>query len=86
MFINHNCQDNDFYYIFASLISGGAICRGRNAEESPDRAGHPAAESAGGGNFTPAVTEKNRRTSLSGRPSAARVKTRGKSSRRVAAM
>ena len=28
-------------------------------EESPDRTGHPAAESAGGGNFRPSVTEKN---------------------------
>ena len=42
-------------------IRGLAICRGRKAEESPDRKGHPAAESAGGGNFRQGVTEKNRR-------------------------
>ena len=36
-------------------------------EESPDRTGHPAAESAGRGNLTEAVTEKNRRhTSVGG--------------------
>ena len=32
----------------------------REAEESPDRTGRPAAESAGGGNLTEAVTENNR--------------------------
>lgn len=47
-------------------------------EESPDRKGHPAAESAGGGNFTSAVTENYSRKVM--------VKTRGKSSRRAAAM
>ena len=40
--------------------SGGTICRGRKAEESPDRIGHPAAESADGGDFMPAVTENYR--------------------------
>lgn len=57
------------------IITGGTFHRGSNAEESPDKAGHPAAESAGGSNLTRAVTENNRRT----RPP--RVKTRGKSSR-----
>lgn len=35
-------------------------CRGSNAEESPDRKGHPAVESTGGGNFGLGVTEKYR--------------------------
>ena len=35
-------------------------------EESPDRTGHPAAESAGRGNLTPAVTENNRRKGVFG--------------------
>ena len=51
------------YFAILSLylpIEGGAICRGRKAEESPDRTGHPAAESAGGSNFTQVVTENNR--------------------------
>ena len=85
--------------IFAPLY-GGTICRGafRGAEESPDRAGRPAAESAEGSNFLQSVTENNRRT-YSGRlfgaahttiswetsvnePLSARVKTWGKSPRR----
>ncbi len=61
-------------------MKGRTICRGREAEESPDRKGHPAVESTGGGNFRQGVTEKNR--PLRG----PRVKTRGKSSRRGAAM
>ena len=40
---------------------GGTIRRGRKAEESPDRKGRSAAESAGRGNLGKAVTEKNRR-------------------------
>ena len=39
---------------------GKAICRGREAEESPDRGGHPAVESTGGSNLTDAITENNR--------------------------
>ena len=47
-------------------------------EESPDRTGQPAAESADRGNLVWGVTENNSRKAM--------VKTRGKSSRRAAAM
>ena len=47
-------------------------------EESPDRTGQPAAESADRGNLVQGVTENNSRKAM--------VKTRGKSSRRAAAM
>jgi len=62
--------------IFAVLI-GGIFCRGRKAEESPGRKGHPAAEIAGGSNLSEAVTENNNAARKGGEM----VKTRGKSSR-----
>ena len=49
---------------FAPTYEGKAICRAGNGEESPDRTGHPAAESADGSNLIPTVTEKNRLRSV----------------------
>ena len=57
---------------------GGTICRAGDGEESPDREGHLAAEIADGSNLVQTVTENNRRK--------VRVKTRGKSPRRMSAM
>ena len=42
------------------MEQGGTIRRGRKTEESPDKTGRRTAEIAGGGNFTPAVTENYR--------------------------
>ena len=60
-------------------ICGGTFCRApaTGREESPDRAGHPAVESADGSNLMRGVTENNRRPK-----GTARVKTWGKSPRR----
>ena len=53
--------------IFAADYKGKTICRATCGEESPDRAGHPAAESADGSNLIRSVTENNRRKYLSPR-------------------
>jgi len=63
---NVGCEYGE-YKLNLQPNKGGTIRRGRKAEESPDRKGQSAAESAGRGNLGKAVTEKNRRK--------ARVKT-----------
>ncbi len=57
---NVGCEYGE-YKLNLQPNKGGTIRRGRKAEESPDRKGRSAAESAGRGNLAKAVTEKNRR-------------------------
>lgn len=57
---NVGCEYGEYNLTLPSN-KGGTIRRGRKAEESPDRKGRSAAESAGRGNLGKAVTENNRR-------------------------